>query len=101
VSTCTAFSKVIKPVRVCTNVYAVIRNKHPDNVGNRMHLDLQKSAFGASFSAKRLLPCTCSSVAVPCSFAFNLLTHAVRRIDQLKRELHENANVATGADLDL
>jgi hypothetical protein len=38
------------------------RLEHPDKVGNRMHLDLQKTAFGASFSAKRFhnfIPCGC------------------------------------------
>ena len=31
----------------------VCRVQQKDHVGNRMHLDVQKSAFGASFSAKR------------------------------------------------
>jgi len=52
---------------------SISRARHPDNVGNRMHLDLQKGAFGASFSAKRL--------------------------NQLQRELLDNANLATGLEV--
>ena len=40
----------------CMLTPVLYRVKHPDNIGNCMHLELQKSAFGASFSAKRLLP---------------------------------------------